>query len=134
MLSGRPNHYESVTNEFYACFQPLDSHEMKEECFESIDLLRFCENLRCQKNNLVGTIKKIYCYIPLEKKSIEWILFYTPKIGVSATLKCATTHDFEVLIVSTTRIHRHIIPSHDARTPPTRTTKPSAPPAVQGRI
>ena len=66
--------------------------------------------------------------------STGWILWYTPKIGVSATLKCATTHDFEVLIVSTTHIHRHILSSHNALTPPTSRTKPSAPPAAHGRI
>ena len=77
---------------------------------------------------------KYIIYPSWTKISTEWILWARPKIEVSATLKCATTHDFEVLIVSTTCIHRHIAPSHDARVPPTRTTKPSAPPAVHGRI
>ena len=53
---------------------------------------------------------------------------------VSAPLKKGTTQGFEVLIVSTTRFHRHIVASDDTRTPPTLTTKPSAPPAVHGRI
>ena len=71
---------------------------------------------------------KYIIYPSWRKISIEWILCYTPKIGVSATLKKVT------LIVSTTRIHRHIVSSHDACTSPTHTTKPSAPPAAHGRI
>ena len=43
-------------------------------------------------------------YIPLEKILLKWILCISPKIDVSAPLKKVTSHDFEVLIISTTWI------------------------------